>query len=129
MLDKIASMDLHKNQLVNIAPQGTRHDAILTNAIAGVTSPNLDEITTCLAAAKDDLVWCEDDGLFYDPGADLGQGYQNCNLYTMLIGPQACGYIQPDFCMGFFMLAQHTLYWDHSHDASEVYLNLSERTG
>ena len=38
LLDKIASMDLHENQLLNTAPQGTRHEAILTNAIAGVTS-------------------------------------------------------------------------------------------
>lgn len=129
LLDKIASMDLHKDQLVDTVPQGTRHEAILTNAIAGVTSPNLAEITTCLATAKDDLVWREDDALFYAPGADLGQGYKDCNLHTVLIGPKACGYIQPDFCMGLFMLAPHTLYRDHFHDAPEVYLNLSERTG
>ena len=41
LLDKIASMDLHKNQLVNTALKGTRHEAILTNGIAGVTSLDL----------------------------------------------------------------------------------------
>ena len=82
-----------------------------------------------MKAAKDDLVWREDNALFYPPDADLGEGYKNCNLHTLLIGPDACGYYHPDFSLGIFMLGPRTLYRDHNHDAPELYLNLSEKSG
>ena len=127
-LDKLAGMDLSDERLIDTPPQGTRHDEVLKNAIAGITSPGLDGIARCLKAAKDDLVWREDNAQFYPSGADLGEGYTKCNLHALLIGPDACGHHHPDFSLGIFMLGPQTLYRDHNHDAPELYLNLSERS-
>ena len=128
-LDKLAAMDLSNERLIDIPPQGTRHDEILKNAIAGIATPELFDIATCLKAAKDDLVWREDNSQFYLSNADLGEGYKKCNLHTLLIGPDACGHHHPDFSLGIFMLGPRTLYRDHNHDAPELYLNLSEKSG
>jgi len=128
-LDKLAAMDLSNERLIDIPPQGTRHDEILKNAIAGIATPELFDIATCLKAAKDDLAWREDNSQFYLSNADLGEGYKKCNLHTLLIGPDACGHHHPDFSLGIFMLGPRTLYRDHNHDAPELYLNLSEKSG
>ncbi len=128
-LDKLAAMDLKGERLFDLPPQGTRHDEVLKNAIAGIVAPELQEIARCLIAAKDDLIWREDNAQFYPPGAELGEGYTKCNLHTLLIGPDACGHHHPDFNLGIFMLGPRTLYRDHNHDAPELYLNLSEKSG
>jgi len=128
-LDKLAAMDLKGERLIDLPPQGTRHDEVLKDAIAGIVAPELQEIARCLKAAKDDLIWREDNAQFYPPGAELGEGYTKCNLHTLLIGPDACGYHHPDFNLGIFMLGPRTLYRDHNHDAPELYLNLSEKSG
>ena len=85
-LDKLASMDLSEERIIDLPPKGTRHDEVLNNAIAGIVAPELCEIAGCLKAAKDDLVWREDNAQFYPPGTDLGEGYTKCNLHTLLIG-------------------------------------------
>ncbi len=128
-LDKLAAMDLSKNQLVDVPPQGTRHNQILETAIDAISTPALNEIAGCLRASKDYLDWREDNAQFYPQGADLGDGYKNCNLHTVLIGPDACGYTHTDFSLGIFMLGPRTFYRDHCHDAPELYLNLSDKTG
>ena len=128
-LEKLAGMDLSDERLIDIPPKGTRHHKVLKNAIAGITAPELREIKIRLAAAKDDLIWLEDKGSFYQHGDDLGDGYKKCNLHTLLIGPDACGHQHPDFLLGIFMLGPRTLYRDHNHDAPELYLNLSEKSG
>ena len=128
-LDKLAAMDMSDERLIDLPPQGTRHDEVLKNAIAGIVAPELQDIATCLKAAKDDLAWREDNSQFYLSNADLGEGYKKCNLHTLLIGPDACGHHHPDFSLGIFMLGPRTLYRDHNHDAPELYLNLSEKSG
>ena len=128
-LDKLAGMNLSNERLIDIPSKSTRHDEVLRNAIAGIVSPELVEIAICLKAAKDDLVWREDNAQFYQQGADLGEGYTKCNLHTLLIGPDACGHYHPDFSLGIFMLGPSTLYRDHNHAAPELYVNLSEKSG
>ena len=75
MLHKLKDMDLSDEKLIDQPPQGTRHDEVLKNAIAGIDAPELRNIKMYLAAAKDDLIWREDNAQFYPPGADLGEGY------------------------------------------------------
>ena len=128
-LQKLTAVDLSDENFIDAPPQGTRHDEVLKKAIAGIAIPELQEIAICLKAAKDDLVWREDNALFYPPGADLGDGYKKCNLHTLLIGPNACGHHHPDFSLGIFMLGPRTLYRDHNHEAPELYLNLSNKSG
>ena len=129
ILQKLAQMDLTPDNMRDVTPQGTRHDAVLNEAIAGITAPTLNEIATSLRQAKEHLVWREDEGKYYQSGADLGDGYRRCNLHSLLIGPGGCGYEQPDFNFGIFMLGPRTLYRDHRHAAPELYLNLSQRSG
>jgi len=129
LLRRLAETDMHEGGFLDMPPQGSRHDAILTDAIAQIEASDLRDIADCLAAAKEDLIWCEDDNRYYPPGADLGEGYRRCNLHSLLIGPDACGWHHPDFRLGVFMLGPHTLYRDHNHDAPELYLNLSRTSG
>ena len=58
-------MDLKGERLIDLPPQGTRHDEVLKDAIAGIVAPELQEIARCLKAAKDDLIWREDNAQFY----------------------------------------------------------------
>jgi len=127
-LKKLASMNLDVNQLLDVPSQNSRHDSILKDAINGIKASSLTEIYSCLSAAKNDLVWREDNADYYPDGADLGDGYKKCNLHTLLIGPNACGFHHDDFNLGIFMLGPLTLYRDHNHEAPELYLNLSEKT-
>jgi len=129
ILEKLASMDLSENQMRDLTPCASRHDAILERAIAGISSPALNDIAITLKRAKEHLTWREDNGKYYRSGADLGEGYRQCNLHSLLIGPGACGFEHPDFNLGIFMLGPRTLYRDHRHAAPELYLNLSERSG
>ena len=129
LLEKLQQMGLKKDNMLDAAPQGTRHNETLNQAIAGISSPLLSNIASSLKSAKDKLVWREDDGKYYNSGADLGDGYRHCNLHSLLIGPDACGYHHPDFNLGIFMLGPRILYRDHCHVAPELYLNLSERSG
>ena len=99
-LNKLAAIDLSDKSFIDAPPQGTRHDEVLNDAIARIAAPELQEIANCLKAAKDDLVWREDNAQFYPAGADLGEGYKRCNLHTLLIGPDACGHHHPDFSLG-----------------------------
>ena len=128
-LDKLKGMDLSDEKLIDLPSQGTRHDEVLKNAIAEIDTPELSDIKIHLAAAKDDMIWREDNAQFYPPGADLGEGYTKCNLHTLLIGPAACGYQNPRFQLGIFMLGPRTLYRDHRH-LFDVYVpNYAEYKG
>ena len=129
VLEKIQSMDLSLEATVDVPPCDTRHASVLREAIEGITAPGLGDISNCLKDARRDLVWREDNAQFYPPKADLGDGYRNCNLHSLLIGPNACGFEAQDFCLGLFMLGPRTLYRDHAHDAPELYVNLSPRSG
>ena len=129
ILQKLAQMNLTPDTLCDVAPKDTRQDAILTQAIAGISAPALKDIADSLCRAKAHLAWQEDEGKYYQSGADPGAGYRRCNLHSLLIGPGGCGYEQPDFNLGIFMLGPRTLYRDHRHAAPELYLNLSQRSG
>ncbi len=129
LLSKLDQMDLELRNVADKPPQGTRHDAILGKAISGITATPLSEIANTLSTARKHLVWREDDGLYYKEDADPGNGYRNCNLHSLLIGPDACGFQQEDFTLGLFMLGPRTLYRDHRHAAPELYINLSDRSG
>ena len=83
-LKKLASMNLTENQLLDVPSQDSRHNAILNDAIDGIkVSSSLNEIYSCLSAAKNDLAWREDNAKYYQEGSDLGEGYKNCNLHTL----------------------------------------------
>lgn len=129
VLTKTQDMDLSIAHMSDVVPCDTRHMAVLSEAIDSITAPGLRDIASCLNHAQHDLVWLEDNGQFYAGDADLGPGYRNCNLHTVLVGPNACGFEKADFYLGLFMLGPRTLYRDHAHDAPELYVNLSPRSG
>lgn len=128
-LAKLEQIDSLNHQFINVPAVSTPHGKTLGKAIAGVTDPEMKVIADCILAAKDDLVWREDRGQFYEPGTNLGAGYTNCNLHTLLVGPDGCSFHLEDFLLGIFVLGPKTLYRDHKHKARELYLNLSDRSG
>ncbi len=128
-LQRLDEMDLSINEVSNTLPVESRHENILDLSIKEIDNPSLKDIASKLSAAKQYLVWREDNNNYYKQGTEVGQGYRKCNLHTQLIGPDASGYFQSDFILGFFLLGPWTLYRDHRHAAPELYLNLSNRTG
>lgn len=129
VLKKMHGMDLSLQAIIDAKPCDTRHAPILTEAIENINTPQLRGIANCLKQARHDLVWREDNAQFYTPQSDVGDGYRNCNLHSMLVGPDACGFHTKDFSLGLFMLGPRTLYRDHAHHAPELYVNLSPRSG
>ena len=127
-LERLAAMNLCEDQIIDTPSVGTRHEEILSKAIRGINNPALQGIANSLKRAKKHLVWREDNNNYYQDGADVGRGYRKCNLHTLLIGPDACGYLQSDFLLGVFMLGPRTFYRDHRHAAPELYLNLSDKS-
>ena len=112
VLSKMRGLDLSLSCVMDVPPKDTRHAGILADAIEDVISSDLHEIGTSLHRAQHHLAWREDNADFYARDADLGDGYRNCNLHTLLIGPDACGFQAQDFCLGLFMLGPRTLYRD-----------------
>lgn len=129
VLAKMWETDLSLDGVADLAPCGGPHSEVLTDAIDDIVCPDVRNIAKRLKDARHDLVWREDDGRYYPVGADMGEGYRNCNLHTVLIGPGACGFEAEGFSLGLFMLGPRTLYRDHAHDAPELYVNLSPRSG
>ena len=129
VMRKVEALDLSLAAIADREPRLERHAEVLSHAIEDISSADLRDIAEGLKLAQHDLVWREDDGRYYPPDADLGDGYRNCNLHTVLIGPDACGFEAAGFCLGLFMLGPRTLYRDHAHAAPELYVNLSPRSG
>ena len=129
-LDRLQTTALSRDAFTDRPPRSAdRHQPLLTQAVDQMQSPLLLPLQRALRAAIDDLVWAEDQMKYYAADADVGLGYRNGNLHTLLIGPGACGFEHADFTLGFFLLHPHTLYRDHAHPAPETYLNLSSRSG
>ena len=92
VLEKMRGLDLLLPSIVDVPPNDTRHTGVLADAIEDVISSDLHDIGTSLHRARHDLAWREDNADYYARDADLGDGYRNCNLHTLLIGPDACGF-------------------------------------
>lgn len=105
------------------------HRGILEAAISKIGDDQFSELKTALAAAKDHLHWRIDEGEYYAPTADVGDGYKTGNLHTLLVGPENAVVQSNDFLLGFFLLAPWTLYRDHKHLAPEVYVPLTGPSG
>ena len=127
-LERLVAMDLSMNQIMDTPAVGTRHENVLSKAIKEINKPELLGIAHALRRAKKYLAWREDNNNYYQHGDDVGKQYTRCNLHTLLIGPDSCGYYQPDFLLGIFILGPWTFYRDHRHAAPELYLNLSEKS-
>ncbi len=89
----------------------------------------LGSLVEAIAAAKDDLHWRVDRGLYYEPGAEVGSEYTENNMHCELIGPNSADYYCEDFRLGVFLLGPRVLYRDHTHAAPEFYLTLTGPTG
>ena len=129
-LDRLATTALAPETFADLPSQSPgRHRTLLNEAIEHMQAPGLLALQRAVREAVDDLVWAEDQMKYYAPDADVGAGYRDGNLHTLLIGPGACGFAHADFTLGLFLLHPRTLYRDHAHPAPETYLNLSPRSG
>ena len=129
-LDRLATTALAPETFADLPSQSPgRHRTQLNEAIEHMQAPGLLALQQAVREAVDDLVWAEDQMKYYAPDANVGAGYRDGNLHTLLIGPGACGFAHADFTLGLFLLHPRTLYRDHAHPAPETYLNLSPRSG
>ena len=129
-LDRLATTVLTPGAFADLPPQSPgRHRTLLNEAIEHMQAPGLLALQQAVREAVDDLVWAEDQMKYYAPDAEVGTGYRDGNLHTLLIGPGACGFAHADFTLGLFLLHPRTLYRDHALAAPETYLNLSPRSG
>jgi len=89
----------------------------------------LSRIVEAIVAAKDDLHWRADRGIYYEPGAQVGYEYTEKNMHCELIGPDSADFYSENFRLGIFLLGSRILYRDHIHLAPEFYLALTGPTG
>lgn len=129
VLAKISSVTTKGNLSNTRLAQSSAHTDIVISAISAIRGQALEGIRHCLISSMDKLIWRRDDGEFYTADSDVGDGYRNSNLHSLLIGPSNSKYYHPDFTLGIFLLSPLTLYRDHFHQAPELYVNLSPRTG
>ena len=116
-------------QLQDVAPVPPAHEALLDQAVSCIPKAQFPKLKPALVAARDHLHWRVDDGGFYAPGADVGEGYRTGNMHTLLIGPKNAPIRARDMLLGIFLLAPATLYRDHAHAAPELYLPLTGPSG
>lgn len=105
------------------------HAALLVQALEAIPDHPFGGLKCALNAAKDHLNWKVDDGGFYAPGDDVGAGYRQGNMHSLLLGPANAPLYHADALLGFFLLAPHTLYRDHAHLAPELYIPLTGPSG
>jgi hypothetical protein len=129
VLDEISAATINKDFLEKYSVPSSRHQDMLEAAISNIKVQSLKNIQNALILAKDKLSWRRDDDYYYAENEDLGDGYKNTNLHSLLIGPSNAKYYRPDFILGVFLLGPFTFYRDHFHRAPELYINLSTRTG
>ena len=129
VLDEISSATINNGFLEKYSIPSSGHQDILETAISNIKFQSLKNIQNGLILAKDKLSWRQDDNHYYAENADLGDAYKNTNLHSLLIGPSNAKYHRSDFILGIFLLGPFTFYRDHFHQAPELYINLSNRTG
>lgn len=115
--------------LQHVEPALPAHAALLEQAVSCISAAQFPRLKPALAAARDHLHWRVDDGGFYAPGADVGEGYRTGNMHALLIGPKNAPIRARDMLLGVFLLAPATLYRDHAHAAPELYLPLTGPSG
>lgn len=128
VLSILDQMDLSADNQNNWAASEPPHDRDLRCAIDGMPQ-SLSDLTDALQNALPQLQWRVDQGRYYPPTADVGDGYRNGNMHCELIGPHGSAFHHDDFTLGLFLLMPGVLYRDHAHLAPELYLTLLEPSG
>ncbi|MGI9386349.1 MAG: dimethylsulfonioproprionate lyase family protein, partial [Methyloligellaceae bacterium] len=128
VLSILDRMDLSAENQHDWVANEPPHDRDLRYAIDEMPE-SLSGLTDALQDALPQLKWRVDQGRYYPPSADVGDGYRNGNMHCELIGPRGSAFHHDDFTLGFFLLTPRVLYRDHAHQAPELYLTLSEPSG
>ena len=124
----INALDFSNDDSSKLTAHIPAHFDLLDRAIAQIDDNQFAALKTALMAAKDHLHWKVDDGEYYANGADVGEGYKNGNMHTLLIGPENAVVTSDKYLLGLFLLAPQTLYRDHKHLAPELYVTLTGPT-
>ena len=124
----ITSLDFGHENVSRLTAHIPAHSDLLNLAISNIDGIQFSTLKAALVAAKDHLHWKVDDGEYYADGADVGEGYKNGNMHTLLIGPENAPVKSDQYLLGLFLLAPYTLYRDHKHHAPELYVALTGPT-
>ena len=126
-LDWLSVLDLEARSVHSLTPQiPAQFDKDLTRAIDHIPV-SLELVGQALDGARPYLFWEPDNGDgtgYYEEGSDVGRSFRDGNMVCPLIGPGASFVPSDDLFLCLFFLQSRTLYWDHVHEASEMYFNL-----
>ena len=117
----------HENFVNRKVTKNPKQEA-LEQALETISDSSLKSIRECVYNAFFELSWNIDNGLFYKKDSGIGQQYLNGNMHTELIGPKNGCFKSNELRLGLFLLEPYVFYQDHQHEASELYLNLTEGT-
>lgn len=129
LLKEIISLNIPDRRPTDSGGCVPTHSELLSSAISSISDTRFSDLKSALVDAKNQLFWRVDDGGFYAEGADVGEGYKNGNMHTLLIGPRDSLIAHSGLLLGLFLLAPNTLYRDHKHLAPEFYLPLTGPSG
>ena len=116
------------SEVRKISPHVPAHlEAEFTQVVDDIPQA-LGEVSKALTAAAPFLAWKADDASgngYYEGGADVGRSYSEGNMCCPLVGPANSFIESNEVLLVLFFLKPRTLYRDHVHSASEIYLNLT----
>ena len=125
VLSILDRMDLSAENQYDWTASEPPHHRDLRHAINEMPE-SLSGLTNALWNALSQLQWRVDQGRYYPPTADVGDGYRHGNMHCELIGPHGSAFHHDDFTLGLFLLKPRVLYRDHAHRAPELYVTLME---
>ena len=128
LIQKIDNVNINQTALSQSPNIQSEHEELLRTALDEATDPCILSIVRDIKACLFDVTWKQDKSEFYPTGSEVGKRYTETNLHAQLIGPNGSIAKSKDFMLGVFLLGPWTLYRDHSHEAPELYLNLSNNS-
>ena len=131
-ISRLSALNLDGEKLLPLPPQTPLHCQSELKAAVDHIPASLKTIADAVSAAAPYLNWnAETDSRagYYEAGADVGQSFLDGNLVCRLVGPGDSFFFSEDLFLSLFFLKPRTFYRDHTHQASEMYFNLTGPSG
>ena len=131
-ISRLSALNLDGEKCLPLPPETPLHCQSELKAVVDHIPASLKTIADAVSAAAPYLNWNAETGSragYYEAGADVGQSFLDGNLVCRLVGPGDSFFFSEDLFLSLFFLKPRTLYRDHTHQASEMYFNLTGPSG
>ena len=131
-ISRLSALNLDGEKCLPLPPETPLHCQSELKAVVDHIPASLKTIADAFSAAAPYLNWNAETGSragYYEAGADVGQSFLDGNLVCRLVGPGDSFFFSEDLFLSLFFLKPRTLYRDHTHQASEMYFNLTGPSG